>query len=248
MAYELAPLPYDYAALEPFIDTETMHIHHDKHHQAYVNNTQCAAGQPSRAGRQADRRSGPRSGAGARRDSHRGEEQRRRPCQPHGFWKLMGAVGSDGVGGAPTGPIAAQIATDFGDFEAFKKLFNETTAKQFGSGWGWLVFTGGKLKVISTANQDSPLSQGLYPDPLQRHLGTRLLSEVPEPPPGLSGRVVECGQLARNQPALCRRQGIEARIGNRGAAWAAPFVFGVRLNDLIMRSSATEFHAGGGMR
>ena len=63
----------------------------------------------------------------------------------------------------PSGDIAKQISADFGDFEAFKKTFNETTAKQFGSGWGWLVFTGGKLKVITTANQDSPLSQGLYP-------------------------------------------------------------------------------------
>ena len=75
----------------------------------------------------------------------------------------MGPVGSDGVGGAPPGPIAAQITADFGDFEAFKKLFNETTAKQFGSGWGWLVFAAGKLKVVTTANQDSPLTQGLYP-------------------------------------------------------------------------------------
>jgi Fe-Mn family superoxide dismutase len=75
----------------------------------------------------------------------------------------MGPVGSDGVGGAPSGPIAAQISADFGDFEAFKKTFNETTAKQFGSGWGWLVFADGKLKVISTPNQDSPLTQGLYP-------------------------------------------------------------------------------------
>jgi superoxide dismutase, Fe-Mn family len=78
------------------------------------------------------------------------------------FWSIMAPAGS-GVGGSPSGAIAAQIAADFNDFEAFKKLFNETTAKQFGSGWGWLVFTGGKLKVMTTANQDSPLSQGLYP-------------------------------------------------------------------------------------
>ena len=75
----------------------------------------------------------------------------------------MGPANSSGIGGNPSGDIAKQISADFGDFEAFKKTFNETTAKQFGSGWGWLVFTGGKLKVITTANQDSPLSQGLYP-------------------------------------------------------------------------------------
>jgi len=81
----------------------------------------------------------------------------------NGFWTLMGKVGSAGVGGNPTGEIAKQITADFGDFETFKKTFNETTAKQFGSGWGWLVFTGGKLKVITTPNQDSPVSQGIYP-------------------------------------------------------------------------------------
>jgi len=66
-------------------------------------------------------------------------------------------------GGEPTGAIGDQIKKDFGSFEDFKKTFNETTAKQFGSGWGWLVSQGGKLKVITTANQDSPLSQGIYP-------------------------------------------------------------------------------------
>ncbi len=79
------------------------------------------------------------------------------------FWKLMGPANTAGIGGHPSGAIAKQISADFGDFDAFKKTFNETTAKQFGSGWGWLVFTGGKLKVMTTANQDSPLSQGLYP-------------------------------------------------------------------------------------
>ena len=75
------------------------------------------------------------------------------------FWEIMQPAG----GGAPTGAIAAQITADFGDFETFKKTFNETTAKQFGSGWGWLIFEGGKLKIVTTANQDNPISQGYYP-------------------------------------------------------------------------------------
>jgi Fe-Mn family superoxide dismutase len=75
------------------------------------------------------------------------------------FWQIMKPKG----GGEPEGAIADQIKTDFGSFEDFKKKFNETTAKQFGSGWGWLVFAAGKLKVVTTANQDSPLTQGLYP-------------------------------------------------------------------------------------
>jgi Fe-Mn family superoxide dismutase len=137
MAYELAPLPYDYAALEPFIDAVTMHLHHDKHHQTYVNNLNAAlASHPELAAKPVD-------------DLIRGLNQIPEEIRPvvrnsgggvanHNiFWTLMGKVGSDGVGGAPTGPIAAQIKADFGDFEAFKKTFNETTAKQFGSGWGW---------------------------------------------------------------------------------------------------------------
>ncbi len=163
MAFELAPLPYDYAALEPFIDAETMHLHHDKHHQAYVNNLNAAvASHADLAAKPVD---------DLLRDLAKVPEDIRNAVRNNGgghsnhtaFWSLMGKVGSAGVGGAPTGAIAAQINADFGDFETFKKTFNETTAKQFGSGWGWVVFTGGKLKVISTPNQDSPLSQGLYP-------------------------------------------------------------------------------------
>ena len=163
MAYELAPLPYDYAALEPFIDAETMKIHHDKHHQAYTNNLNAAlANNPELAAKPID---------DLLRNLAQVPEAIRTGVRNHGggyanhaiYWKLMGPVGSDGIGGAPTGPIAAQITADFGDFEAFKKAFNETAAKQFGSGWGWLIFEAGKLKIISTLNQDTPLSQGLYP-------------------------------------------------------------------------------------
>ena len=164
MAYELAPLPYDYAALEPFIDAETMKLHHDKHHQAYVNNVNAALANHPDAGRQVRRRPDPRSGPGSRGDPRRGPQQRRRPLQPHRLLE------PDGPGGlrrhrrrAHRPHRRADFQADFGDFEAFKKTFNETTAKQFGSGWGWLVFAAGKLKVITTANQDSPLTQGLYP-------------------------------------------------------------------------------------
>jgi Fe-Mn family superoxide dismutase len=163
MAYELAPLPYDYAALEPFIDAETMKLHHDKHHQTYVNNLNAAlANYPALAAKSVD---------DLLRDLAKVPDEIRTAVRNHGgghanhtiFWRLMGPVGSDGVGGAPTGPIAAQITADFGSFEAFKKTFNEAAAKQFGSGWGWLVFQAGSLKVITTSNQESPLSQGLYP-------------------------------------------------------------------------------------
>ena len=163
MAYELPPLPYDYAALEPFIDTETMKLHHDKHHQAYINNVNAAlATHPDLAALSVD---------DLLRDLNRIPEDIRTTVRNNGgghsnhtaFWKLMGPAKTPGIGGEPTGAIASQIAADFGDFETFKKTFNDAAAKQFGSGWGWLVMAGGKLTVITTPNQDSPLSQGLYP-------------------------------------------------------------------------------------
>ena len=163
MAYELAPLPYDYAALEPFIDAQTMQLHHDKHHQTYITNVNAAlANHPNLAAKSVD---------DLISDLNAVQEDIRTVVRNNGgghsnhtmFWTIMGPANTSGVGGNPTGAIADQIKADFGDFEAFKKTFNETTAKQFGSGWGWLVFQGGKLKVITTPNQDSPLSQGLYP-------------------------------------------------------------------------------------
>ncbi|MDE3199816.1 MAG: superoxide dismutase [Acidobacteriota bacterium] len=162
MAYELAPLPYDYAALEPFIDSETMHLHHDKHHQAYINNVNAAlANHPDLAAKSVDDlvrglASVPEDIRGAVRNNGGGHSNHSM------FWSIM-APANAGGGGAPTGAIADQIAKDFGDFESFKTAFNGAAAKQFGSGWGWLVFEGGKLKIMTTANQDSPLSQGLYP-------------------------------------------------------------------------------------
>jgi Fe-Mn family superoxide dismutase len=163
VAYELPALPYDYAALEPFIDTEAMHLHHDKHHQAYITNVNAALEKhPEFPAKSVD---------DLLRDLNAVPEDIRTVVRNNAgghsnhtmFWNIMGPANTSGIGGAPSGPIADQIKADFGDFDAFKKTFNETTAKQFGSGWGWLVLQGGKLKVITTPNQDSPLSQGLYP-------------------------------------------------------------------------------------
>ena len=162
MAYELPPLPYDYAALEPTIDAETMKLHHDKHHQAYITNANGALEKhPELASKSADE---------LLRDLNAIPEDVRTVLRNNAgghsnhsmFWTIM-APASKGGGGTPTGPLADQIKADFGDFEAFKKSFNETTAKQFGSGWGWLVWKQGKLQIITTPNQDSPLSQGLHP-------------------------------------------------------------------------------------
>ncbi len=159
MAYEVPPLPYDYAALEPHIDAETMKLHHDKHHQAYVNNLNAAIEKhPDLAKHTAE---------DLLRNLNSIPEDIRTAVRNNGgghvnhsmFWKIMKPAG----GGEPTGKIAEQIRKDFGDFAAFKKQFNETTAKQFGSGWGWVIWDGGKLVITTSANQDSPLSQGKYP-------------------------------------------------------------------------------------
>lgn len=163
MAYEVPALPYDYAALEPFIDAETMKLHHDKHHQAYVTNANGALEKhPELASKSVDEllrdlNSVPEDVRTVLRNNAGGHSNHSM------FWAIMGHPGDAGIGGTPTGPLADQIKADFGDFETFKKTFNETTAKQFGSGWGWLVWQGGKLKIVTTPNQDSPLSQGLYP-------------------------------------------------------------------------------------
>lgn len=159
MAHEVPALPYDYAALEPHIDEATMKLHHDKHHQAYVNNLNAAIEKHPELGRHTAEDllrsldTVPEDVRGAVRNNGGGHVNHTM------FWTIMTPKG----GGEPTGAIADKIKEDFGSFEDFKKQFNETTAKQFGSGWGWLVLDGGKLKIVTTANQDSPLSQGKYP-------------------------------------------------------------------------------------
>jgi superoxide dismutase, Fe-Mn family len=159
VAFELPPLPYDYAALEPTIDEATMKLHHDKHHQTYVTNLNGAVEKHPELGKKtaeelvADLASIPEDVRGVVRNNGGGHVNHTM------FWQIMQPKG----GGEPTGNIAAQITKDFGSFADFKKLFNETTAKQFGSGWGFLVFKGGKLEIVTKPNQDSPLSDGLYP-------------------------------------------------------------------------------------
>jgi Fe-Mn family superoxide dismutase len=160
MAFELAPLPYAYDALEPFIDATTMQLHHDKHHAAYINNLNAAIEKHDDLQSQSiedlivnlDRvpeeiRTTVRNNAGG----HINHTM---------FWQIMGPNG----GGTPTGDLAKVINDTFGGFDAFKKQFNEAGTKRFGSGWVWLVRNNqGNLQIISTPNQDSPLSEGHFP-------------------------------------------------------------------------------------
>jgi len=160
MAFELPPLPYDYNALEPYIDTQTMQIHHDKHHQAYVTNLNNALqGQDQLASMSVDDllrniNQVPDSIRTAVRNNAGGHSNHTM------FWNIMKPNG----GGQPTGDLASAIQQVFGSFDAFKAALNDAGTKRFGSGWAWLVLdSSGKLQVISTANQDSPLMDGLYP-------------------------------------------------------------------------------------
>jgi superoxide dismutase, Fe-Mn family len=160
MAYEVPALPYDYSALEPYIDTQTMHLHHDKHHQAYVTNLNAALEKaPELQKLSAEEllkslENVPEAIRNAVRNNGGGHVNHTM------FWKIMGP----NAGGEPSGAIAEAIKSTFGDFNAFKEKFNDAGLKQFGSGWAWLVRDqAGKLQVMSSANQDNPMSQGFFP-------------------------------------------------------------------------------------
>jgi Fe-Mn family superoxide dismutase len=160
MAYEVPPLPYDYSALEPYIDTQTMHLHHDKHHQAYVTNLNAAIDKAPELKDLSveDLMKGlenvPEAVRAAVRNNGGGHINHTM------FWVIMGP----NAGGEPSGAIADAIKSTFGDFASFKEKFNDAGVKQFGSGWAWLVRDKNrKLQIMSTPNQDNPLGQGFYP-------------------------------------------------------------------------------------
>jgi superoxide dismutase, Fe-Mn family len=158
MPYEVPPLPYDYDALEPHIDEETMRVHHDKHHQAYVDKANAALEGTEWADRPVEEvlqnlSSLPEDKQAAVRNNAGGHAN-------HAFfWEIM----KPGGGGEPTGPLADAISETFGSFEDLKKQVNDAGVARFGSGWTWLVHDGSGLKVVSTPNQDSPVSDGHTP-------------------------------------------------------------------------------------
>jgi superoxide dismutase, Fe-Mn family len=159
MAHELPPLPYDFSALEPHIDTQTMQIHHGKHHQAYVNNLNTALEKhPNLQGKSAEdlmRSLGsvPEDIRSAVRNNGGGHVNHTM------FWKMM----APNAGGSPTGAVADAIKASFGGFDAFKEQFAKAAAGRFGSGWAWLIDSNGTLSIESTANQDNPISEGKKP-------------------------------------------------------------------------------------
>ena len=158
MPFEVPPLPYDYAALEPHIDAQTMQIHHDKHHQAYVDKANAAL-----AGTELENASVedvlrnlsslPSEKQGPVRNNAGGHANHSL------FWELMSPDG----GGEPTGELASAIESAFGDFESFKTQFGDAGVNRFGSGWAWLVHDGSTISITSTPNQDSPILDGQTP-------------------------------------------------------------------------------------
>jgi Fe-Mn family superoxide dismutase len=155
MAFEVPPLPYDYTALEPTIDEQTMRLHHDKHHQTYVTNLNNAiAGNAALEAMSVE---------DLVKNLDQVPEDKRTAVRNNGgghvnhtfFWEIMGPGG-----GAPSGALAAAIDRDFGGLDALKDAVNKAGAGRFGSGWAWVVFKDGKLSVTSTPNQDTPLMDG----------------------------------------------------------------------------------------
>ena len=160
MVYKLPDLPYDYSALEPYIDEQTMRLHHDMHHQTYVNNLNAALkDHPGLSELPVEELVGqlnkiPENIRKAVRNSGGGHANHSL------FWKLL----SPHFDTNPEGNLREAIDSEFGSFEKFKQQFTEAAMKVFGSGWAWLVKDkAGELKIMTTANQDSPLSEGLTP-------------------------------------------------------------------------------------
>ena len=159
MAFTLPALPYAYDALTPYIDEETMHLHHEKHHNAYITNANAALEKhPELADKTieellADLNSIPEDIRTAVRNNGGG----------HANHSLFWTVLAPNAGGEPTGAVKDGIEEAFGSFDAMKEKFSAAAAGHFGSGWAWLVVSDGKLEITSTPNQDSPISEGKTP-------------------------------------------------------------------------------------
>ena len=160
MAFSVPALPYPFDALEPTIDAKTMEIHHDKHHQAYVDNANKALAETEWADSPVEDVLAALKAGEVPEDLRAAVQNNAGGHANHSlFWEIMGPNG----GGEPTGALADAIADAFGDFAAFKEKVTQNGVTRFGSGWSWLVWNGSGLEAYSTANQDSPLLQGHAP-------------------------------------------------------------------------------------
>ena len=159
MTYTLPDLPYAFDALEPYIDEETMHLHHDKHHNTYVTNLNAAIEKYPELGEKSVEELISNMDAIPTDIKIAVQNNGGGHANHSFFWKIM----APNAGGEPTGEIKEAIDEAFGDFATFKEEFKKAAAGRFGSGWAWLVLEDGKLAITSTANQDSPLMTGQTP-------------------------------------------------------------------------------------
>jgi Fe-Mn family superoxide dismutase len=158
MPYEVPPLPYDYNALEPHIDEQTMRLHHDKHHQAYVTNANAALEGTEWADKPVEE---------VLKNLGSLPAEKQAPVRNNGgghynhslFWEWM----APNAGGEPDGALRSAIESTFGSFDDFKAQLKDAGVKRFGSGWAWLIHDGSGLAIVSTANQDNPISDGKTP-------------------------------------------------------------------------------------
>jgi Fe-Mn family superoxide dismutase len=160
MPFTVPPLPYAFDALEPYIDKQTMEIHHDKHHGAYVTNLNKALeSAPALQGKTVEELLAnncaivPENIRTAVRNNGGGH------INHSMFWQIL----APGAGGSPSGNVGQAITGTFGGFDQFKEKFNAAATTRFGSGWAWLIKTGKGIEIISTANQDSPVLEGHFP-------------------------------------------------------------------------------------
>ncbi|MGH6883806.1 MAG: superoxide dismutase [Hypericibacter sp.] len=156
MAFELPDLPYDYEALAPYMSAKTLHLHHDKHHQAYVTNLNNLIEGTELAGKSLEQIVTASYGDAAKQGIFNNAGQH---WNHELFWRVM----KKGGGGNPGGELAKRIDDSFGSFEAFKEQFKTAGVTQFGSGWAWLALGGDQLKVVKTPNGENPVVQGMRP-------------------------------------------------------------------------------------
>jgi len=209
MAHELPDLPYDFNALAPHIDEQTMRIHHGKHHAAYVAKLNGALeAHPDLQGKSVEELIGdldalPEGIRTAVRNNGGGHANHTL------FWQMM----APGAGGAPTGQIADAINSAFGSFDGLKEKFAAAAMGRFGSGWAWVVADGGSLSIDAQPGQSAHERQerGTW----SRRLGARLLPELPEPPTRLHRRLVERRELGGGQPPAWIAQESEAMMPGR---------------------------------
>ena len=220
MAYAVPPLPYDYNALEPHIDEETMHLHHDKHHQAYVTKANAALEGTEWADKPVEE---------VLKNLGSLPEDKQGPVRNNGgghynhslFWEWMSPDG----GGEPDGALRDAIDSAFGSFDDFKAKFKAAGVKQFGSGWAWLVHDGSGPGDRLDAQPGQPDQRRQDAAARRRRLGARLLPQVPEPPPGLHRRVVERRQLGQGGRGVLGRRRLIRQVGSAGfpGRWAARY-------------------------